>query len=113
MFAATGVLSCVFLPWVDRPSRLAEKKIVKPLIIGALLMAVQAMSMSYSLSAFGDATRINIVYALRGLWAVVLSWTLARLFGGHEAHHSARVMLMRLFGAVLLTASVIVALLAD
>ena len=112
MFVATGILSCVFLPWVDRPFRLVELGVIKPLMIGALLMAVQAMSMSYSLSAFGDATRINIVYALRGLWAVVLAWTLARIFGGHEAHHSARVMLMRLAGAVLLTASVIVSLLA-
>jgi drug/metabolite transporter (DMT)-like permease len=113
MFVATGVLSCGFLPWVDRPAQLIKRKLLWPLIIGALLMAVQAMSMSWSLSAFGDATRINIVYALRGLWAVVLSWGLARLFGGHEAHHSRQVMLLRLVGAVLLTASVIVALLAD
>ena len=83
------------------------------MVIGTLLMAVQAMSMSYSLSAFGDATRINIVYALRGLWAVILAWALARLFSGHEAQHSGRVMLMRLFGAGLLTASVVVALMAN
>jgi len=74
-------------------------------------MSLQAMSMSWSMSAYGDATRINIVYALRGLWAVVIAWVLARAFGGGEAHHSVRVMLMRLFGAALLTASVIVALL--
>ncbi|RLS42546.1 MAG: EamA/RhaT family transporter, partial [Planctomycetota bacterium] len=46
-----------------------------------------------------------------GLWAVVIAWILARAFGGGEAHHSVRVMLLRLFGAALLTASVIVALL--
>ncbi len=110
MFVSTGILSCSFLPWVDRPSRLKELKASKPMLIGTLLMALQAMSMSYSLSAFGDATRINIVYALRGLWAVVLSWALARIFGGHEAHHSRTVMLLRLIGAGLLTASVVVAL---
>ena len=110
MFVATGVLSCAVLPWTDRPARLKELKIARPMLIGTLLMAVQAMSMSWSLSEFGDATRINIVYALRGLWAVLLAWLLARSFGGGEAHHSMRVMLTRLAGAVLLTASVIVAL---
>jgi len=110
MFVATAVLSCGFLPWVDRPQRLRQLGTLRPMIIGTLLMAVQAMSMSYSMSAYGDATRINIVYALRGLWAVIIAWILARAFGGREAHHSVRVMLMRLSGAALLTASVVVAL---
>ncbi len=110
MFVATGVLSCAVLPWTDRPARLTELKIARPMLVGTLLMAVQAMSMSWSLSVYGDATRINIVYALRGLWAVLLAWLLSRRFGGGEAHHSPRIMLTRLAGAVLLTASVIVAL---
>ena len=111
MFVSTAVLSCAFLPWVDRPKRLRELGTFWPMMIGTMLMSLQAMSMSWSMSAYGDATRINIVYALRGLWAVVIAWILARAFGGGEAHHSVRVMLLRLFGAALLTASVIVALL--
>ncbi len=110
MFVATGVLSCAVLPWTDRPARLIALKISRPMLVGTLMMAVQAMSMSWSLSVFGDATRINIVYALRGLWAVLLAWLMARSFGGGEAHHSPRIMLTRLAGAALLTASVIVAL---
>ena len=111
MFIFTAVLSCGFLPWVDHPQRLRDLGTLRPMLIGTMLMSLQAMSMSYSMSAYGDATRINIVYALRGLWAVVVAWILARAFGGREAHHSVRVMLLRLFGAGLLTASVIVALL--
>ena len=110
MFVWTGLFSCGVLPWVDRPSRLKELKTGRLMFIATLLMALQAMSMSYSLSAYGDATRINIVYALRGLWAVVLAWTLARVFGGREANQTARVMLLRLLGAGMLTFSVIVAL---
>lgn len=110
MFVWTGLFSCGVLPWVDRPSRLKELKTGRLMLIATLLMALQAMSMSYSLSAYGDATRINIVYALRGLWAVVLAWTLARLFGGREANQTTRVMLLRLLGAGMLTISVIVAL---
>ena len=111
MFVWTGLFSCSVLPWVDRPARLRELRTGRLMLVATLLMALQAMSMSYSLSAYGDATRINIVYALRGLWAVVLAWTLARIFGGREATHSTGVMLSRLLGAALLTASVVVALL--
>lgn len=111
MFTATGLLSGFLLPVVDGPSKLRQLGVLRPMLIGTVLMAIQAMSMSYSLSRFGDATRINIVYALRGLWAVVLAWTFSRLFGGAEAKHTAIIMLLRLAGAVLLTASVAVALL--
>jgi drug/metabolite transporter (DMT)-like permease len=109
-FVCTGVFSCGFLPWIDRPAKLSRLDVVQPLLIGSLLMALQAMSMSYALGQFGDAARVNIVYALRGLWAVALAWTLARVFGGAEARHSPAVMLLRLAGAVLLTLSVFVAL---
>lgn len=110
MFICTGVLSGVFLPWIDTPARLRQLGVLRPLVVGTVLMAVQAMSMSWSLSRYGDATRINIVYALRGLWAVLLAWSLARFFGGAEAGYSARIMLLRLAGACLLTASVVVAI---
>ncbi|HND54097.1 MAG TPA: DMT family transporter [Pirellulaceae bacterium] len=109
-FICGGLLSCGFLPWSDRPRRIRELAVERPLIVGTLLIAVQAMSMSFSLGRFGDATRINIVYALRGLWAVGLAWLLARSFGGAEARQSTAIMLLRLAGAVLLTASVVIAL---
>lgn len=111
MFIATGLLSGFLLPVVDAPSKLRELGVLRPMLIGTVLMAIQAMSMSYSLSRFGDATRINIVYALRGLWAVLLAWIFSGLFGGAEAKYSAVIMLLRLAGATLLTASVVVALL--
>lgn len=110
MFISVGLLSCGVLPWTDRPSRLGQLGILRPLVIGSVLMAIQAMSMSYSLSRFGDAARINIVYALRGLWAVGISWILASRFGGAEARHSLFVMLLRLGGAILLMISVLIAL---
>lgn len=110
MFISTGILSGSFLPWIDRPARLRELQVLRPLVTGTLLMAIQAISMSWSLSRYGDATRINIVYALRGLWAVLLAWGLARLFGGAEAGYSLRIMLLRLAGACLLTASVLIAI---
>lgn len=110
VFLFTGLFSCGLLPWIDRPKRLRVLGVVTPVLVGTVLMALQAMSMSYSLGRFGDATRINIIYALRGLWAVGLAWLLARAFGGAEARHSASVMLLRLGGALLLMLSIVVAL---
>lgn len=109
-FACTGAFSCVVLPWTDRPARLRQIHALRPLAIGSLLMAIQAMSMSYSLGQFGDAARINIVYALRGLWAVGLAWLLAQRYGGSESQLTRGVMLLRLAGALLLTSSVLMAL---
>lgn len=109
-FMAGGLLSCVFLPWCDRPGRVRSLGVVRPLTIGTFLIALQALSMSYSLGNYGDATRINIVYALRGLWAVGLAWFLARALGTSEANLPATVFAWRLGGALILTASVAIAL---
>jgi drug/metabolite transporter (DMT)-like permease len=111
MFIFTGVISCGLLPWTDSPARLVQIKAVGPLTVATLLMAAQAISISYSLGRFGDATRVNIVYSLRGLWSVLLAWLLGRLAVNPEGSLSRRTLLFRLTGAILLLISVIVALL--
>lgn len=110
MFVSTGILSCLLIPWIDPPRRLLSRKLLKPISCGTLLMAFQAISMSYVLSAYGDTVRVNIVYSLRGLWAVLLGWSLARFFQGGEAGLPVRVLWLRLCGSGLLTASVVMAL---
>lgn len=110
VFAATAGFSLLLVPWVDRPAVLHRKGILGWMLIGTFMMAVQAMSMSYALGTWGDATRVNIVYSLRGLWGVSLSWILARWFGANEAFLAPTTMLMRFVGAVLLTAAVITAI---
>ena len=63
------------------------------------------------LSQFGDATRVNIVYALRGLWAILFAWLLAGSFEGGERFASRSVMLRRAAGALLLTGAVVASML--
>ena len=70
-------------------------------------MAVQAIGMTVTLGLFGDATRVNIVYSLRGLWGVLFTWLLARQVLTSEPVPSRRTMLMRLIGAVLIGFSVV------
>jgi len=111
MFVFTGLFSCGLLPWADSPARVRRLGAMKSLVPAALLMATQAVSISYSLGQYGDATRINIVYALRGFWSVLLAWGLSRLAASPDAGHSNRTMFLRLVGAVLLMISVVIALL--
>ena len=113
MFGTAGILSLVFLPVVTSPKRLVELNAFKWMLGGTLLMALQAMSMCFSLAEFGDAPRINIVYALRGLWGVVLAWLLASALKTNEASVGRPVMISRLCGATLLTAAVLLAITAS
>ena len=71
-------------------------------------MAIQAIGMTVTLGLYGDATRVNIVYSLRGLWGVLLTWFLARHFAQAASLPGHRTMLMRLIGAVLIGASVVI-----
>lgn len=116
MFGAAGLLSLVFLPKVDSPRQLTEKKAIWWMLVGTLLMATQATGMCFTLAEFAeleDAPRINIVYALRGLWGVILAWLLATKLNTSEATVGRPVMIRRLFGAVLLTGAVLLAVTAD
>lgn len=110
MFGTAGILSIVFYPKVDSIQRLRDTKSIWWMLAGTFLMATQATGMCFSLAEFGDAPRINIVYALRGLWGVVLAWLLAKRLGASEASVGKSVMLRRLLGAALLTAAVLLAM---
>ena len=107
-FGFAAVFSLTFLPLADRPSRLRQIGATRYLAIGALLMAIQAIGMTVTLGLFGDATRVNIVYSVRGLWGVLLSWVLARAALEARAAGADRTMAMRLTGAVLIGLSVII-----
>ena len=110
MFGTATVLSVVFLPRIDSFRTLRRIKATRWMLAGTFLMAAQAMSMCYSLAQFGDAPRINIVYALRGLWGVVLAWVLAKSLRTNEATVGRLIMARRLTGAALLTIAVLIAL---
>jgi len=113
MFVSASVFSCVLLPWVDRVPQLKAVHALRPMILATVLMPLQSMGMTIALSQFGDATRVNIVYALRGLWAILFAWLLAGSFEGGERYMSRTVMLRRAAGGVLLTGAVIASMLGS
>lgn len=110
MFGTAGIASVVFLPWTTSIKQIRELQAGRWILAGTLLMALQAMSMCFCLAQFGDAARTNIVYALRGLWGVLLAWIFAKSLGTREANVGRNAMIRRLIGAAMLTGAVIIAI---
>lgn len=108
-FWFVGIFSLVLIPWVDWRS-LRKPEIGRYLWPGSVLLALQAICIVFTLSAFGDAARVNVVYALRGLWGVTLAWWVGKRWGGNEELLSRSVLLTRLCGAILLTTAVVLAI---
>ncbi len=74
-----------------------------------VLVALQAIAMGIALSFFDDATGINVVYASRGLWAIVLVVVLGTALGNREHKDSGKAFWWRIIGTVILTAAIIIA----
>lgn len=107
-----GGASLAMIPWVSW-NDLRSGPVVRPLIFGSILIAMQAICIVAAVAIYGDAARVNVVYALRGLWGVLLAWAAAKVWGGTESEHSRSVMLTRVLGAVLLTLAVILVIASE
>ncbi|EMI15800.1 Integral membrane protein DUF6 [Rhodopirellula maiorica SM1] len=106
VFWIVGAASLCLAPWVEW-SKFKDATLRANLLPGATLVALQAVSITIAIAIFNDAARINVVYALRGLWGVALAWAAAKIWGGAEADHGRQTMITRLLGASLLTVAVI------
>jgi drug/metabolite transporter (DMT)-like permease len=100
--AALATVGIGLIQW----TKLRDHKIQRFLLPGVLLIALQAICIVFTISFFGNAARVNVVYSLRGLWSVALAWAVAKIWGGAESDLPRKVLLTRLAGACLLTAAV-------
>ena len=83
-----------------------------PMLCGGVLLAAQAIAMGLTLTFCNDPAGINILYGTRGLWSIVLVWSLGAWFSNRERYTAGpAVMLSRLTGAALITAGVVIAVL--
>lgn len=110
MFWFVAVYSTIFLAGFQK-DKFADRAIRRSLLLGGMLIGMQAIGIVVTLSMFGDAPRVNVVYSLRGIWGVLLAWAAAMIWGGSEADLARKKMLVRLGGALLITVSVVIAIL--
>ncbi len=106
-----AVLSLGFVPLFQKQA-LVDVRLRSSILVGTLLIAMQALCIVYAIAAFGDAARVNVMYSMRGMWGVLLAWIVALIWGGNEAKQPTSVMLSRLFGASFLTIAVVLVLVA-
>ena len=83
------------LPASSRPSAIG----------GSAVIGFQTSLVILVIGIFGHATATNVVYAARGLWAVLLEGAA----GGGAAANDRRILILRLTGAALLLAAVALA----
>ena len=74
-------------------------------LAGSAIIGFQTSLVILVIGIFGHATATNVVYAARGLWAVLLEGAA----GGGAAYHDKRLLAVRLTGAALLLAAVALA----
>jgi drug/metabolite transporter (DMT)-like permease len=111
MMGFTVLYSLPLIPFFPSPLRAIPRPAWPWLLGGGAFFSLQSVVFVAALAAIGNGTSANVVYATRGMWSVVAVWLFGRKLGIVESGVDTFIMLMRLMGAALLTAAVILVML--
>jgi len=112
LFGTLAVLALGVIAWYGRPALRVPRAAWKWMAGGTAATVTQAMLITLAIAWWRDATGVNVVYALRGLWGLVLVWGIGHWFGNTERRDAGRrAMLLRLAGALLILTAVVLAVL--
>ncbi len=111
MFLTVAVLSFALIPLFPAPLRELPAEAWRWLIPGAVLVSTQAAGIAYSIMNFGKATQVNILYSSRGVWSVVIVWSIGHWFGNEERGRGHGVMARRLCGSLMLLCAILLVIL--
>ncbi len=110
-FGTVAVFSLGLIPVFHAPLRTIPAAAWRWLAPGAVLLALQAVSMAYTLGTHGRATAANILYSTRGLWSVLAIGLLGAWIGtAGEQKLPGAVFRRRLIGSGLMLAAVVLVL---
>jgi len=113
VFVLSALLSLCFFPFFSAPLTDIPRKAWPWLTCGALLMALQALSLVTAIGVWGDATSMNVVYSSRGLWSVAAVWLIGHWFDNQERTMGKRTLRFRLAGALAMTVAIAIAFIGD
>jgi drug/metabolite transporter (DMT)-like permease len=103
MFATVTICSLGLIPFFSGSLRELQWRWVLP---GGMFLGLQCIGVAYAIMVFGSATTTNIMYSSRGIWSVILVWTIGHWFANVERTQGTPVMLRRLAGSALLLAAI-------
>lgn len=110
-FGTVMLFSFALIPFFQAPLRTLPTAAWRWLVPGAVLLALQAASMAFTLGTHGRATAANILYSTRGLWSVLAIGLLGAWLGtAGEKRLPPAVFRRRLAGSVLMLAAVFLVL---
>ncbi len=107
MFLAVAVFSVTLVPFFHAPLHAIASPNWKWLIGGAVLIAIQASGVAFSIIRYGNATTTNILYNTRAVWSVLLVWSIGHWFANTERDQGHGVMGRRLIGSALLLLAIV------
>lgn len=107
-FTVVMLYSILLIPFFRGSVASITRKSWLWLLVGAGLMAIQASLMAFAMSTYGKATEINVIYSARGVWGVVLVWTVGHWFSNQEKSLGGGTFVRRLIGALLLVAAIFI-----
>ncbi len=103
MFLVVGLLSFAFVGLRRNPDKPTPKPALKWMIAGGVATGVQAMLITLTIGFMGKATEINVLYATRGLWAMILVVMIGPMIGlKPEGSRMKYGWALRITGAILL-----------
>lgn len=106
-FFVSALLSFALVPKFSAPLRAMDARTWRWVLAGTGLLSVQSLGIAFAIGLFGDATAVNIVYSLRGLFSVIAVWWIGHHFGANEGLVARGVLAQRLTGAVLMIVAVV------
>lgn len=105
-----GVISLGFIPRFREPLSALPGAAWRWLLGGTLLIAAQSVIFVSTIAKWGHAAPVNVIYASRGLWSVLLVWLCGHWVKCREQHLGGRVLAWRLAGAVLMMSAIVLVL---
>lgn len=106
MFLIVGLLSTAFVPFFAAPLRALDLAAWRWVGTGAGLLALNNAGVVLALVLVGSATVVNIIYSARGLFSVILVWSVGHWFASEERHLGGAVLRLRFAGAALMVAAI-------
>jgi len=104
---ATVVWSLGLIPFFNAPIWKLPRGSLKHVLIGCILISLQAVMLAFAIGYFGDAAGANIVYSSRGIWSVVLVWWVGHWFANREREAGGIVLTLRGVGATLIVSAIV------
>ena len=76
-------------------------------MLGSSAIALQSMFIAMVIAYIGEATSVNVVYSLRGLWSVLVITFFGAYFDNTEGDMPLKYKVYRIAGAIVMTIAVL------